>query len=132
MVELAVEKIPDFEVSDIEIRLKGTSYSINTIKELKKIYGSAQDIFFIAGSDYAEELKAWKDIEELKRLCNFVMATRPGYDLKTPPEDTRIISVDTPDISSTDIRSLIKEGKEFREFMPLEVYDYIVAGQLYL
>ncbi len=132
MVELAAGQRDGFEVSDIEIKMRGMSYSINTIKEFKRIYGADTQIYFIAGSDYAEELESWKDIDNLKRLCSFVLATRPGYRLKSKPPDTAIISVDTPDISSTDIRELIKEEKEFKKFLPEAVYNYIIKRRLYL
>ncbi|MDB4349919.1 nicotinate-nucleotide adenylyltransferase, partial [Omnitrophica bacterium] len=118
MVEIAVEEKPNLEVSDIEIKLKGTSYSINTIKKLKNIYGDGADIYFIAGSDYADELESWKDIENLKRLCRFVIATRPGYNPASRPAHTEVMDVDTPDISSTNIRRHIKEGKAFKELLP--------------
>lgn len=132
MIELAIESEPAFEVSGIEGRLKGPSYSINTIKEFKKIYGGAAEIFFITGSDSVEELKAWKDIENLKNLCTFVIATRPGYAVEGAPGRTKVVEADTPDISSTDIRRRIKENKPIKKLLPSKVYNYIIIRKLYL
>lgn len=132
MIELAIEDREPFEVSDIELRRKGTSYSINTIKELKDIYSGTDQIFFITGSDSVDELKTWKDIEELKKLCTFVIATRPGYNIASLPENATIINVDTPDISSTDIRRRIRQREPFEQSVPKKVYNYIIKRKLYL
>ncbi len=131
MAGLSIGGVSNFEVSDIEIRLKGTSYSINTIKEFKKLYGDKTEVFFIAGSDYADELKSWKDIDDLKRLCTFIIATRPGYRVVSPPANTELIEADTPDISSTEIRKRIREGASFAEHVAAEVYNYIINKRLY-
>lgn len=132
MVELAIDGMQNMEASDIEIRRKGTSYSVDTIKEFKVIYGDAADLYFIAGSDYAGELQSWKDIGDLKRLCSFVIATRPGYrDIQQLP-DTHIIDIDTPNISSSDIRRRIGSNISFKELVPQQVYNYIVTRRLYL
>lgn len=132
MVKLAIKDESGLEASDIEIKLKGTSYSINTIKELKREYGDGVEIFFIAGSDYADELDTWKDIEDLKRLCNFIIATRPGYKLEEEPPNTTAIEVDTPDISASQIRELVKGGEGFEEHLPKKVSSYIKDKRLYL
>ena len=113
MVELAIEEKSNFEVSDLEVKLKGISYSVNTIKELKKIYDDTTNIYFVVGSDYAEELGLWKDIEDLKKLCKFAIITRLG------------------NISSTNIRKLIRERKPFKNLLPQKVYDYILMNKLY-
>lgn len=131
MVELAVEGLANIEVSDIEMRVKEKSYSINTVKKLKDIYGD-HEIYFIAGSDYADELDTWKEIDSLKKLCSFVIATRPGYKLESPPENTRSIEIATPDISSTNIRKRIRAAREFKELVPEKVYGYIKDRGLYL
>ncbi len=131
MVELAIEGEPALEVSDLEIKLRGKSYSINTVKELKAVYGESADIYFIAGSDYARDLDTWKDIEELKKLCTFVIATRPGFKAPAEPEDTIAIQVETSDISSSDIRARIKDNKLVKDMLSPKVYDYIIREELY-
>ena len=132
MLELAIEGNSNFEISSIEIEREGTSYSINTIKELKNSFGDAGKLFFITGSDSISELDTWKDIDQLKKLCTFVIVTRPGFDVKTQPVDTTIVSLDTPAISSTEIRRCIKENKPFKKFLPQNVYKYLTEKKLYL
>jgi len=131
MIELAIKGKPAFEVSEIEMRRKGASYSIETVKELKKAYGEGARLYFIVGSDYAGELGTWKDIHELKRLCSFMIASRPGYEIKVPIEGAESIKIDTPDISSSDIRKRIKDGESCRELLPDAVHGYILKKKLY-
>lgn len=132
MTELAVKKNPSFEVSDIEKKRNGPSYSIDTVRELKGFYGGAPEIFFITGSDSIDELDSWKDIEALKDISSFVIATRPHYGTDDLPRRTIAVEVDTPNISSRDIRRRIKENKPFKELLPVEVYNYIIKRRLYL
>jgi len=130
MASLACKGSPGFAVSDIEFRLKGTSYTINTIKELKRMFQDAE-IFFIAGSDYLKELASWKDIDELEKICTFVIARRAGFAMERPPAHIRILDAEFPDISSTEIRRRAREGEPFKEFVPKEVYNYIITKELY-
>lgn len=132
MLELALKSTQAFEVSDVEKKLNGPSYTINTVKEFRKIYGDNAQIFFIAGSDYIRDLKSWKSIEDLKRLCRFVIAKRPGYGVSRAPEGTVFVDVDTPDISSTAIRKLIKREEAFKGLVAEEVFSYIMNNKLYL
>ncbi len=132
MVELAIKDNPDFELSDIEIRRAGTSYSIDTIKKFRDIYGERAEIFFITGSDSISELDRWKDIELIKKECALVIVKRPGYTVGRLLPGTMVMDLGTPDISSTEIRSHIRDGRRFKEFVPREVRDYIIKKKLYL
>jgi len=131
MVELAVEAMDRIAVSRIELRLKGKSYSINTIKRLKAKYGEAASIFLITGADSIGELDTWKDLDELKRISSFVIATRPGYSARQTPPGTNFIEIESPDISSTEIRRRIRDKEDFKEFLPQKVYNYIIERGLY-
>jgi len=132
MIELAIEGEDKFEISDIEIGQKGPSYSINTIKLFKDIYTDKDRLYFIAGSDYVKELDTWKDIDELKKLCTFVIVKRPGFEAGTSPENTVVLALDTPDISATDIRDRVKRHLPFQNRVPQKVYRYIMENGLYL
>ena len=131
MVELALEIEPDLIASDIEMRRKETSYSIDTINELKTIYGAKNEILLITGADSIEELGTWKDIEGLKSICTFVITSRPGYDLQSDIPKTTTLVVKTPDISSSDIRRRIASNTPYKELLPLKVYNYIIRKGLY-
>ena len=132
MIKLAIEGYKAFRMSDIEILQKATSYSVDTVKKFMKIYGDNDDLFFLAGSDCVPELDTWKDIGYLKKLCTFMIIRRPGFDCSREPEDTNLMDVNAPEISSSDIRARIREGKDFRDLLPGKVYGYITANSLYL
>ncbi len=79
MVSLAIEENPFFDVSDVEIRREGMSYSIETLKELIRFYGEGVILSFIVGIDAFLEITTWKDYNNLFDLSNFIITGRPGY-----------------------------------------------------
>ena len=135
MTALATRDNPHFDISDIEIRRSGKSYTIDTIKELKKIYGPEVDIFFIMGGDSIFEIETWKEPDKLLNLCKVVVTTRPGFDLKGIEERLRekiiVAEVSHIGISSTEIRRRVQEGKSIRYLVPRQVEEYIVEEKLY-
>ncbi|MDD5618304.1 MAG: nicotinate-nucleotide adenylyltransferase [Candidatus Omnitrophica bacterium] len=130
MVKLAIRKNPRFEISDIEIKRKGRSFLIDTLRELKKIYPKAK-LFFISGSDVSDQMNRWKSINEIFSLAKFVLAKRPGYRLKKYSKNISVISITELDISSSMIRRKIKTHQSIRYLMPLRVYRYIKQRGLY-
>lgn len=77
MVRLAIAECPFFMVSDIEIRRKGTSYSIDTLRTLQHHYGPSTELFFIIGLDAFLDFPTWREPNELLKLCHFVVLSRP-------------------------------------------------------
>ncbi len=132
MVNLALEDNPHFEVSRVEIDNKGTSYSVNTLRELKSYFGSEVSLFFIAGSDSLRELFSWKDIDEIFRLSNFVVAERPGYPVEEIPKNIETVVITPIEISSSEVRRRIKEGRSIRYLVPDKVREYIHRKKLYI
>ena len=63
MVELAIQDVPEFALTDIEIRRSGKSYSIDTVRELQQEYGPEGTLFFIIGLDAFLDLPSWKEPE---------------------------------------------------------------------
>ncbi|SNX55163.1 nicotinate-nucleotide adenylyltransferase [Thermoanaerobacterium sp. RBIITD] len=142
MTILATVTNPYFEVSAIEIEREGYTYTIDTIKEFKKIYGDSTDIYFITGADAILEILTWKNAEELLDICNFVAATRPGYANDTINSKIKyikrmfnkdIFQVTVPSlaISSTDIRNRVFEGRPIKYLLPESVERYIEKCGLY-
>jgi nicotinate-nucleotide adenylyltransferase len=131
MAKIALSGTRGIEVSDIEMKLKGTSYSINTVRKIKDIYGEAAEIYLITGSDYAGDLDSWMEIDRLRKMCTLTIATRPGSPQASGAAGARILRVETPEISSSDIRRRIKEGKDFKDLVCPRVYDYIEEHGLY-
>ena len=130
MVKLAIKDNPRFEISDIEIKRKGCSYLIDTLRELKNKYSKAK-LFFISGSDVSEQIARWKSIREILILSKLVLAKRPGYRLKKYNRNISVISITELDISSSTIRRKINKVKSVRYLLPMRIYKYIKEKGLY-
>jgi len=132
MLKLAIESNENFKVSDIEIKRKGKSYSVETMRHLRKKYGTSVDLFFITGSDSLRELGRWKNLKEFLRLCKFVVVKRPKFPIKGDLSDFIVLNIDAKDISATDIRNRIKKGRPINKIIPKKVVSYIKRHSLYL
>ncbi|WP_018247823.1 nicotinate-nucleotide adenylyltransferase [Orenia marismortui] len=138
MALLATMSNPKFRVSRMEMERKGLSYTIDTVREFKKLYSTAK-IYFITGSDAILEIFTWKEPEELLKQAEFIAATRPGYCLSQLGQklydDYRdaIHPLEIPGlaISSTDIRQRIIEGRPIKYQLPETVEMYIKKHNLY-
>ncbi|OPY57789.1 MAG: putative nicotinate-nucleotide adenylyltransferase [Pelotomaculum sp. PtaU1.Bin035] len=141
MTSLAVASNEFFQVSSLEIDRSGPSYTIDTVQAIKGLYPGAQ-IYFITGADAVLEILTWKNVERLLSLCCFVAATRPGYQLdelweklgvliQFPKQDILSMEVPALQISSTDIRRRVREGRTIKYLLPEPVEEYIVKHKLY-
>ena len=157
MVELALASSSRFIPSSIEIRAKGKSYSILTLKKLKKLFPQAL-IFFILGIDAFLEIDTWKEYRKVLQQCFFIIVSRPGYRLEKArsvleenyrermveiSESERVsedmlqayrlflLSMHSLDVASTGIREKIKRGESVRGMVPQAVEKYIVENRLY-
>ncbi|MBI5167301.1 MAG: nicotinate-nucleotide adenylyltransferase [candidate division NC10 bacterium] len=81
MVSLATVFAPYFTVSSIELRRPGRSYSVETVRELLKIYGEGTTLYFIMGVDAFLEIPTWKDAQDLFSLVQVIVTARPGWRL---------------------------------------------------
>jgi len=144
MVERAIEGNPRFAASDIELRRGGLSYTVDTLRELRKRYGSAAALFFIIGADSLREITSWRDYTTILSSCTIVTALRPGYDLSGWPEDpaqfargqagkvrSHIVRTPRIEVSSTDIRRRCRRGESIRYMVPKSVEQYIRRHRLY-
>ncbi len=146
MTVMATASNREFYVSRIEIDKKGKSYTIDTLRELKKIYGKGSELFFITGADAILEILTWKDTDEIITLCKFIAATRPGYNI-SKMEDLKkrlfnekvemaeqclfIMEIPALAISSTDIRNRIKSNRPIKYLLPESVSSYLLKNELY-
>ena len=130
MLKLAVKTNPYFTVSDIEIKMGNRSYTIDTIRELKRIYHE-HELYFIIGSDLFKYLNEWKDLREIIVLVKFIVATRPGYPLENLPDYIRTIDIRAVDISAFEIRQCVRKNRSFRYLVPEAVGNYIIRKGLY-
>lgn len=141
MTKIAISSNPNFIVSDIEIKREGLSYTIDTIRAIKKA-NTEWEIYFITGADAVLDILTWKNVEGLLEECFFVGATRPGFHLETIdsklgclPKEARAkiktIVVPALSISSTDIRQRVRDGRPIKYLLPEAVEKFILRGNLY-
>ncbi|HEX6593121.1 MAG TPA: nicotinate-nucleotide adenylyltransferase [Bacillota bacterium] len=129
MLEKAIGDHPSFKMNTIEIERSGKSYTIDTMKTLKRLHQDVQ-FYFIIGADMVEYLPKWYKIEELIELVTFVGVKRSGYELKSKYP---VKEVDIPmiDISSTLIRKRLSKGQSVKYLVPDHVISYIKEQRLY-
>ncbi len=143
MLEYATEGDWRFEVCPIEIERGGTSYTIETLQQLRE-RDPEDALFFIIGLDSLLDLHTWKNVDELLGLCEIITIDRPGVESQTlTPRDLQlpherasrlldnIISGHRLDIASSDIRGRVEEGLSIRYLVPPEVEMYIAEHRLY-
>ena len=131
MVKLAIKGINGFQASDVEIKRKGRSYSIQTLRQLRKLYGTRAEIFFITGSDSLREIDIWKDLRGILELCRFVVVKRPRFSIVNPRRSFIILHIDAKDISATEVRKRISCGQSIKKLVPAKVKSYIKRNDLY-
>lgn len=79
MVRLALAGTPEFDVSDIELRRQGKSYTIDTVRDLARQGPPDLRLSFLIGLDAFKDLPSWREPEALLSLCSFVVLSRPGH-----------------------------------------------------
>ncbi len=131
MIKLILED--KMEVSDIELKRKGVSYSIDTIKAFKKETGA--QIYWVVGSDIVAEFSRWKNSEKLLKEATFLVFPRDPYDLpENLPTGFKLVKSPTLQVanfSSTVIRQRIKDKKTIKYLVPEKVEKYILEHKLY-
>lgn len=142
MIELAIEERPYLEVSDCELSRKGISYTYLTLREMKEKAGKDGRIHFITGTDTFLKIETWKKAEELLAEYSYIVGSRPGYkkeELISCIErikaayntEVRVIHNVELNISSTEIRRRMEEGRSAEDLIPCPVEQYIREKGLY-
>jgi len=127
MVELACQVDPRFIASDLEAGA-GQSYSVDTVERVRAL---GEQPYFIIGADAFAEIASWHRWQELVRLTEFIVVTRPGHKYATPP-GTRVHRLETValPVSSSEIRRILAAGEMPAE-LPSAVGRYISERGLY-
>ncbi len=144
MLELAIASNPYFSISRIEVERAGPSYTVDTLRQLRREWGTAVAMHFVIGWDGVEDIFTWYDPAGiLAQRTHLVASRRPGYiDLpgyrarleeRLPGIDQRLLIVAGPQlsISSTDLRSRVAQGRPIKYQMPEAVEQYIAQHGLY-
>lgn len=142
MCRLGTLGLKKVTVSDIEIKKTGKSYSVNTLRELVKLYPQdSYRLYFIMGSDMLLCFKKWYKYKEILSLCSLVCISRSSQDtqklsacaseLTDEGGDIFIVNAEPFEASSTEIRELIKSGKDLSCFLDDLVVKYISENNVY-
>jgi len=138
LVRRAIGENPFFEVSDLELRREGPSYSVDTLSTLRETLGSGDRLFFLMGADAFREVHTWHRFREIFRLADVVVMRRPPDDREVAlPADlehefvpcgtgfrhlsgreVKFVPVTLLDISSTQVRRELAAGRSVRYLVP--------------
>lgn len=131
MIELAIQDRPSWGLSKIELQRPGVSYTVDTLRELRKIYPK-DEFFFMVGADAYLDLKNWKDPEEIMKLSEWIVAPRPGAKLpaKLPPR-FHLLKMELVAISASETRKKMREKNQTRDLIPANVQAYIDKRGIY-
>ena len=144
MCRLAVNDIPYIELSDIELKRKGNSYTCDTLKELSLQYPDAE-FYYIIGADTLFMLENWRNPEYIFSNCILTVASRIDRNNYTDEElkqkityyekrydaRIRVLEINISDLSSSMIRQAVAKGEDIRSLVPEDVADYIIKNGLY-
>ena len=136
MVKRAIEGYPRFEVSDAELRKGGISYTIDTITSFRHSKEYERDeLYLLIGSDNFLELNSWKDPEKLLESVRTLVVQRPGFDIasvvSTYKNMVEFVQAPLIEISASEIRQRVHEGKSIRYWVPARVESFIQSEGLY-
>lgn len=144
MLELAIASNPYFAISLIDVERSGPSYTVDTLRQLRKEWGTNTALYFVIGWDSLQELHTWYDPAGiLEQLTYLVAVRRPGYveepgynellEAQLPGIQQRLLVIPAPqlDISATDLRQRVAEGRPIKYQTPEAVEQYIAQHGLY-
>ncbi|MEV5748444.1 nicotinate-nucleotide adenylyltransferase [Actinoallomurus sp. NPDC052308] len=134
MTVIATASNPRFSVSRVDIERPGLTYTIDTLREMREIYGPDVELYFITGADALAQMLTWRDTDELFRLAHFIGCTRPGHHLADPglPRGgVSLVEVPALAISSTECRERVRAGEPVWYLVPDGIVQYINKRGLY-
>ncbi len=135
MVRAATHGCSHQHVSDIELLREGPSYTVDTLRALRSEWPESTPVL-IMGSDQFAELADWQEAEEVVRLAEVCVWRRGGVELATvlPPLSVVWCAADVPpvDVSSSDVRARVREGRPYRQLVPEAVAEIIEREGLYV
>ena len=135
MVELAIKNYPDMRASNIEFSLPTPSYTIDTLTYLKEKHPD-YSFSLIMGQDNLGSLHKWKNAELLVENHHIIVYPRVSEDDKKSSEylkheNISLVKAPVIELSATEIRNMIKQGKNVRPMLPPEVFEYLDGSSFY-
>ncbi len=142
MAELATASNAFFRASGMEVRREGPTYTVDTLAALQKDLGPQDELFFLLGMDSLLDFPHWQEPARVVELCTPVAFRRPGapeqrldaVTKEVPLLRRKLVLLDAPllEISSTDIRRRVAEGRSIRYLVPEAVEGFIREKGLYV
>jgi len=131
MLKLATRDNNKFNVSNIEFNREGTSYTIDTLEQIKKEFGGEAKLFLLIGSDNYLTFNEWREPERIHELAEVTVYSRPGSRISKVEPPFLLLKGPGIEITSTWIRDRILNKKSIRYFLPENVKEYIYKNKLY-
>ena len=132
MVRIALQGHAGFELSRVDLDRPPPSYTIETVRRLRRQYGGGHEWFFLVGSETARELPSWREIAKLRKLVRFAAIPRPGDSSAGVLAGGVIrLPVVTVPVSSTQVRQRVRQGMEIGQLVPAGVARSIEERGLY-
>ena len=136
MIKIAIEDNPKFEYSDVDVARGGTSYTIDSIIDIKnKLNLEKQEVYYLIGSDSLIDLKNWKEPKKILDEAKVIVAIRPGFRPSDIPhwilQDVHFANIPRFELSSSKIRSRWVEDLTIRYMVTLPIWEYINENNLY-
>jgi nicotinate-nucleotide adenylyltransferase len=133
MVRAAVADNPKMEVSDLEIRRSGPSYTADTLDDLQEVYPGAQ-LHLIMGMDSLLDLPGWRDPQRILNRARLLAVHRDSAAVKIPhvlEGHYDLMPFDPTDISSTDLRQKLSNGEDVSAVLPKKVEAVVKREHIY-
>ncbi len=131
MVDAAVADVDGLEASRLEIDRGGPSYTADTLHELAHAHPDAE-LFTIVGDDAAAGLSTWERVDEVLAQSTIVVVDRPGTPVELEPlTDWMRVEVPRLEVSSTDLRARLRDGRPLDYLVTAEVLEVIGERGLY-
>ena len=135
MTVVATASNPQFSVSRADIDRPGPTYTVDTLRDLRRQLGDDVELFFITGADALAQILSWRDVDELFPLAHLIGVSRPGYEPvdvgRFPDGAVTLVQVPALAISSSDCRGRVGRGRPVWYLVPDGVVQYIEKRRLY-
>jgi nicotinate-nucleotide adenylyltransferase len=131
MLELAVAGSSGFAVERAELERPGPSYTVDTLRDLHAREPGIR-LTLLLGADAANELASWHQAEQIPDLATVVVFARAGAPVPASRFIARSIEVPAIEISATEVRRRVREGRSIRYWVPDPVAEYVTRHRLYL
>lgn len=130
MLRLAVAGQPGLTLESCEVEREGPSYTVDTLRTLEGRQPGHRFILLL-GADAAADFPRWREPEEIARRAQVAVLARPGHAVPSAPWVSAVVPVPALEISATDLRRRVADGRSIRYFVPDAVATYVAQHGLY-